>query len=453
MKKLPFIITLLLLASIVLGACKVNTTTPDGQTPATQAATTATGETQTVDPTTPSGMPTPAAPTVILPTQDTRLMDDQGKMICTIYPAMFAGELSEQEKALVKDVPAITDADWQMGAENPVLTILEYSDFQCPACSMFYTELEKLMQAYPDDVRLVFRNFPLVSIHANATLAAQAAEAAGLQGTEQYWAMYNLLFSKQADWSEKSSEDFSAYLKEEAAGLKLDVDKFMADLTSEELVNQLKEQTDFAIKIGLNSTPTVILNGRPWQYQWDAYTLGMVIDLIKSETKMRTECPDFVIDQNKQYTATIKTEKGDIVMELYPKVAPQAVNSFVVLARDGYYDGVTFHRVLANFVAQTGDPSNTGMGGSGFEYREEVSADLKFDQEGMVGIAKSTQVGSSGSQFFITYAPLPDLDGGYTIFGKVISGMDVVKQITERDPSAMPTTPGDKIVTITIDEK
>ncbi len=140
-------------------------------------------------------------------------------------------------------------------------------------------------------------------------------------------------------------------------------------------------------------------------------------------------------------------------MELYPKVAPEAVNSFVVLARDGYYDGVTFHRVLANFVAQTGDPSNTGMGGSGYEYREEVSADLKYDQEGMVGIAKSTQPGTSGSQFFITYAPLPDLDGGYTIFGKVISGMDVVKQITERDPSTMPTTPGDKIISITIDEK
>ncbi len=453
MKKLPLMFALLLMASLVLSACQINTATPPAQTPATQAATVAASETQPTDPATTSGMPTPAAPTVILPTQDTRLKDDQGKMICTVYPAMFSGEMSEQEKALVKDVPAITEDDWQMGAETPVLTILEYSDFQCPACAMFYTELEKLMQAHPNDVRLVFRNFPLVSIHANASLAAQAAEAAGLQSEEQYWAMYNLLFSKQTDWSGKTSEEFSVFLKEQATSLGLDVDKFMQDLTSEALVKQVKDETDFAIKIGLNSTPTIILNGRPWQYQWDAYTLGMVIDLIKSEAKMHTECPDFVIDQNKTYTATIKTEKGDIVMELYPKVAPQAVNSFVVLAREGYYDGVTFHRVLSNFVAQTGDPSNTGMGGSGFEYREETSADLKFDQEGMVGIAKATQANTSGSQFFITYAPLPDLDGGYTIFGKVISGMDVVKQITERDPSTMPTTPGDKIVSITIDEK
>jgi len=293
----------------------------------------------------------------------------------------------------------------------------------------------------------------LVSLHPNATLAAQAAESAGLQSTEQYWAMYNLLFSKQSEWSQKTSEEFTAFLKEQAAGLKLDVDKFMKDLTSDEMVKKLNDQTEFATKIGLNSTPTILLNGRAWQYQWDAYTLGLVIELVKSEAKVHTVCPDFVIDQNKQYTATIKTEKGDIVMELYPKVAPQAVNSFVVLAREGFYDGVTFHRVLANFVAQTGDPSNTGMGGAGYEYREEVSADIKFDQEGMVGIAKSTQVGSSGSQFFITYAPLPDLDGGYTIIGKVISGMDVVKQITQRDPSTMPTTLGDKILTITIDEK
>jgi peptidylprolyl isomerase len=90
---------------------------------------------------------------------------------------------------------------------------------------------------------------------------------------------------------------------------------------------------------------------------------------------------------------------------------------------------------------------------AGHEYREEVSPNIKFDQEGMVGIAKAPQANSSGSQFFITYAPLPDLDGGYTIIGKVISGMDVVKQITQRDPSTMPTTLGDKIVSITIDEK
>lgn len=449
MKKTPLFFTILLLISLFLSACKVNTATPEAQMPS------ATAEATQSEPSASATAELPAAETTptVAATQDTRLMDEQGRMICSVYPPLFGAELSEQEKALVDKIPEISETDWQTGAEKPVLTVLEYSDFQCPACGMFFQELEKLMAARPEDVRLVFRNFPLVSIHPNATLAAQAAEAAGSQGVESYWAMNKLLFSKQSEWSQKTTEEFNAYLKEQAAALNLDVDKFMTELNSETMAAKLKEQTDQAVKIGLNSTPTILLNGRVWRYQWDATTLGLVIDLIKSESKMHTECPQFVIDQEKQYTATIKTEKGEIVLELYPKAAPQAVNSFVTLAREGYYDGVTFHRVIKDFVAQTGDPSNTGLGGAGYEYREETSQDLKFDQEGMVGVAKSTNPNSSGSQFFITYKALPDLDGIYTIFGKVTSGMDVVKQISERDPSTAPTTPGDRIISVTITEK
>ncbi|MEA4811592.1 MAG: peptidylprolyl isomerase [Anaerolineaceae bacterium] len=453
MKKLITLIAVLLLTSIFLSACKVNTPVPAQTSVPSQPAQSNTAETKATEPSGTASQPGTPAPTLPVPTQDIRLKDDQGKMICTVYPAMFSGEMTAQEKEMVKDIPSISDSDWQMGAEKPVLTILEYSDFQCPACSMFYTELEKLIQLRPDDVRLVFRNFPLVSLHPNATLAAQAAEAAGLQGKDQYWAMYNLLFSKQKDWSQKSEAEFTTWLKEQAASLKLDAERFIKDLTSDEIVKKLKDEIAFGSKIGINATPTILLNGRPWQFQWDAYTLSMVIDLIKSEEKLHKECPNFVIDQSKQYTATIKTEKGDIVVELYPKQAPQAVNSFVVLAREGFYDGVTFHRVMTDFVAQGGDPSGTGMGGAGYEYREEISSDLKFDKEGMVGIAKGPKENTSGSQFFITYAPLPQLDGGYTIMGKVTSGMDIVKQITARDPNTNPTTPGDKIISITIDER
>ena len=109
---------------------------------------------------------------------------------------------------------------------------------------------------------------------------------------------------------------------------------------------------------------------------------------------------------------------------------------------------------MHDFVAQAGDPSGTGISGSGFEFREEVVEGLTFDKEGVVGVAKTNMPNSSGSQFFITYGPTPQLDGGYTIFGQVISGMDVVKQITERDPQTNPDAPeGDKIITITIEEK
>lgn len=187
--------------------------------------------------------------------------------------------------------PEITDKDWSRGPKDATLTILEYSDFQCPACLGFYTELEKLLAKYPDDVRLVFRNFPLISIHPNSKVAAQAAEAAGLQ--DKYWEMYEALFSKQVDWSGLGAEDLLNWLKTEAGTLGLNSEKFASDLTSDVIVNKVNSEMDYAHNtIGLNSTPTILLNGRPWSYDWSASTLGMVVDVLKYEKgHLETECP------------------------------------------------------------------------------------------------------------------------------------------------------------------
>jgi|SRR5579859_2340492 len=164
--------------------------------------------------------------------------------------------------------------------------------------------------------------------------------------------------------------------------------------------------------------------------------------------------PPMAIDTNKQYTAHIQMAKGTIDVHLLPKDAPIAVNSFVFLARQHYFDGVTFHRVLAGFMAQGGDPTGTGTGGPGYTFANEVSTGLTFADAGVVAMANTGQPNSNGSQFFITFAPQPGLNGGYTIFGHVTSGMAVVQAITLRDPSANPNAPpGDKITTITIDEQ
>jgi peptidylprolyl isomerase len=164
--------------------------------------------------------------------------------------------------------------------------------------------------------------------------------------------------------------------------------------------------------------------------------------------------PAMSIDTSKQYTAHIQTVKGAIDVQLLPKDAPQTVNSFVFLARQHYFDGVTFHRVLPGFMAQGGDPTGTGSGGPGYTFANETSSGLTFDQAGLVAMANTGQPNSNGSQFFITYAAQPSLNGGYTIFGRVISGMEAVQALTPRDPSTNPNAaPGDKITTITIDEK
>lgn len=164
------------------------------------------------------------------------------------------------------------------------------------------------------------------------------------------------------------------------------------------------------------------------------------------------EAPAMQIDPAKKYTATVKMAKGgEFVIELYADKAPITVNSFVFLARQGYFDGVTFHRVLEGFMAQGGDPTGTGMGGPGYQFVNEDS-DLSFDKAGVVAMANAGR-DTNGSQFFITFAPQQRLDGGYTIFGQVISGMDVVNGLTRRDPDQNPTFTGDAIETVTITEE
>ena len=170
------------------------------------------------------------------------------------------------------------------------------------------------------------------------------------------------------------------------------------------------------------------------------------------QVKQYAAAPEMTIDTSKQYLATVKMAKGgEFIIELYPDKAPVTVNSFVFLARDGYFDGVTFHRVLEGFMAQTGDPTGTGGGGPGYKFKNEDS-DLVFDRAGVVAMANAGR-DTNGSQFFITFAPAERLNGDYTIFGQVTSGMDVVNNITRRDPQTNPDFVGDAIESITISEK
>jgi cyclophilin family peptidyl-prolyl cis-trans isomerase len=161
--------------------------------------------------------------------------------------------------------------------------------------------------------------------------------------------------------------------------------------------------------------------------------------------------PPMKIDDSKQYFAAVEMENGGkFVMQLYPDKAPITVNSFIFLACKSFYDGVTFHRVLDGFMAQGGDPTGTGQGGPGYEFVNEDS-DLAFDKDGVVAMANAGR-DTNGSQFFITYGAQEFLNGGYTILGQVVEGMEVVNALTRRDPDQSPTFAGDAMKTITITE-
>ncbi len=169
------------------------------------------------------------------------------------------------------------------------------------------------------------------------------------------------------------------------------------------------------------------------------------------DTKRYPAPPLMSIDPAKQYSAHIVTDKGEITVDLHADKAPQTVNNFVFLAREGFYDGVIFHRVIKGFMAQTGDPTGTGRGGPGYTFQDEFHPDLRHDQPGVLSMANAGP-NTNGSQFFITHAATPWLDDRHSVFGHVVEGMDVLLSIPERDPSDA-DAPAARIETIKIEER
>lgn len=158
--------------------------------------------------------------------------------------------------------------------------------------------------------------------------------------------------------------------------------------------------------------------------------------------------PPMIIDTSKKYTAYMETEKGTLVLELFAKDVPKTVNNFVFLANEGFYDGTTFHRVIPGFMAQGGDPTGTGRGGPGYMFEDEFTGHKHG--AGALSMANAGP-NTNGSQFFITYAPQPGLDGKHSVFGQLVEGMDVLEKLTPRDPNQNPQFEGDRIIRVIIE--
>ena len=162
--------------------------------------------------------------------------------------------------------------------------------------------------------------------------------------------------------------------------------------------------------------------------------------------------PPMVIDPTKDYSAWIVTEKGTIAVDLFADLAPETVNNFAYLACVGYYDNLTWHRVVAGQIAQAGDPTGLGVGGPGYTVIDEFAGSgLRFDRAGWLSMAHTSQPNSAGGQFFITLGPADQLNGAFTIFGEVVSGMDAANSLTPRDPQTTPPDQlGDALETIVV---
>jgi cyclophilin family peptidyl-prolyl cis-trans isomerase/protein-disulfide isomerase len=361
------------------------------------------------------------------------------------------------------DLPPVTEDDYSVGPDDAALTFIVYSEPQCPYCAQLDPVLDEFQQLYPDDVRVVFRLRPFpVTFHNKSLLASQAMVAAGMQ--DKFDEFRKFIFERQYQdtndpeqaalaesefWSGLEPTDFDAWLKEQVPALGIDADQLLTDMYSDEVVAKVQAFSDEANNLGITGTPTLLINGYKWpESQRGTEIFSIYLRLIKNQANELDACAPTVIDAEKTYTATISTTQGDIKVELYPDKAPMAVNSFVYLAEQGWYDNLPI--ISSNDFILSGDPSDTGYGGAGYAYMDETN-DLSFNEPGMLAVYSVWPgYGTNGSMFFINKTALTEQDGR-TIFGKVTEGLDLLDKFEIRDDvfdSAI-----DKVLEITISEE
>jgi cyclophilin family peptidyl-prolyl cis-trans isomerase/protein-disulfide isomerase len=341
-----------------------------------------------------------------------------------------------------------------LGPEDAAVTILMYGDFQCEVCAQYARDLEEVRARYPDDVRLLWRHLPDPRAHDKAALALQVSEAAAAQ--DAFWQMHDQLYTHQAEWIDLSPEEFRTVVSEYAATIGLDVEQFNAELDEDTYAPIVEAALRDAAALEIVGAPALLFNGVPYNGRDDRVGFEEGVRLILLDERHFDAPPEMTVDPTKTYRATLQTDKGDIVIELFPRDAPVAVNNFVFLARQGWYDGNTFYYVVPDLLAQTGDPSDTGRGGPGYTIPDEHDNGLAFDRAGLVAMAHPEGVeDGAGSIFFITLGPSEDWDGQYTIFGVVVDGINVVRSLTPRNPNDPindpDPPPGDRVITIQIE--
>ncbi|NDJ77050.1 MAG: thioredoxin domain-containing protein [Chloroflexi bacterium] len=384
-----------------------------------------------------------------------------GLLLVTVLALSWGGNVT----SAVQTTPTSTPAQdytplpgHTLGPEDAPVTIVMYGDFQCELCARYARDLAELIDRYPGELRLIWRHLPDPDTHDKAALALQASEAAAVQG--RFWEMHDQLFAHLPEWATLTPDEFRAELSAYAAVVGLDVARFEAELDAGTYAWMVEAARRDAANLDIVGVPQLLFNGIPYTGRDDLFGLEDAVRLELLTARQFDAPPPMTIDLSRSYRATIVTQQGDIVLDLFPRDAPQAVNNFVFLARAGWYDDMTFFYVVPGFLAQTGDPSDTGRGSPGYTIPDEHTNGLIFDREGLVAMSHPVGVPeSAGSQFFITLAPLQtlgDWNGQYTIFGLVIDGLDVVRNLTPRnpnDPINFPNPPpGDRVITITIEE-
>jgi len=327
-------------------------------------------------------------------------------------------------------ISPVSDDDWSRGPNTALITLLVYCDFQSPYCVDLAAVILELAAIYTEDLRIIYRHYPLLTVHDKASLAGQAAESAGRQG--HFWDLYSFLNHEYDAWKDLDPEGFLEWLLVATSSLDLDHRQFEEDLRGGRFEESMREAFISAYNAGINGTPFIFLNEDWFRLNPTRLNLDAALRLELLSFRIYEQPPEMDIDPEAAYLVHIQLNIGEVIVQLFPKSAPMAVNSFVFLAENGWFDGNAFHRVTPGKYVQTGDPTGTGLGGPGYFLPDEIDHNLDFNQSGIVALT-STGPNTNGSQFLITLSPLPELNGTRTVFGRVVKGLDLLLDLESRD--------------------
>jgi peptidylprolyl isomerase len=348
--------------------------------------------------------------------------------------------------------------DHILGKADAIVTLVEYGDMQCPACAGLHPSLKRTMAVLSDSVRLVFRHFPLPTIHDKAIVAARGMEAAALQG--KFWELQDALYTKQAEWDKQPATQITETLKTFAKDLGMDVAKFESDLASTVVIERIAADMKAGEGLNIQGTPTIFLDGRPINpealssseviTQFKGYIDSKAKDMLGKNADVNFEQPENVVEAGAMYVMTIKTTRGDIVAEIDPKLAPLNVNSTLFLAQKGYFNNTT----VALNDSQIGAVlmgTSTRSGNPGYDCATEKSPTESFAKPGVVALfGDGTR---SNTQLIFTYTPTQMFQERFSVIGQITQGLDIVQALQGPGPEVTSTQKADSIVSVEVKKK
>lgn len=330
----------------------------------------------------------------------------------------------------------LLENDHRLGPLDAEVVLVVYGDYQCEPCARLDARLWQLRQEFPKTLLWVYRHFPLVPLNDKALMAVQAAEAAARQN--RFWEVHRYLYTRQTEWRDLPPQDFPQYILAMARELGLDLGRFTQDLTDPEIQGLAYRAWQVGQTLGLDAAPTVFLNGEWFPGPFTYPGLRTVVALTALEARRLGSCPPWVLEEDRLYRLVLWLEQGQVEIVLEPTWAPAGVNAVVVLAQQGWYQGMGIYQVLPGQAVFFGDPSNTGYGHPGFLIPWEAPS--RPPRPGTV-VLQPASPGWNTPRMAVLLNPAGARGEQVTAIGRVVRGLSLLQSLPALSPQQDPYLP------------